>query len=76
MDVMKELNSLSIRKGLTDKQVSLLAECSVRGGEQRYTEAQIRDMVGAPTIEEEETCICGDPLETCPDSYEHMTHGA
>ena len=75
MDVMKELNSLSIRKGLTDEQVSLLAECSVRGGEQRYTEAQIRDMVGAPTIEEEETCICGDPLETCPDGYEHMTHG-
>tara|TARA_A200000113_G_scaffold223081_1_gene237930 strand:- start:2632 stop:2964 length:333 start_codon:yes stop_codon:yes gene_type:complete len=71
---------LSNRKGviemaLTYEQIKLLAEQSVRDGEQRYTEAQIRDMVGAPTIEEEETCICGEPLEDCPEGYEHMTMG-
>jgi len=75
MDVMKELNSLSIRKPLTAEQVSLLAECSVRDGEQRYTKAQIRDMVGAPTIEEEETCMCGELINECDDAYSHMTHG-
>jgi len=39
------------------------------------TEAEVRDLVGAPTIEEQETCACGDPVDTCPDNYEHMTHG-
>lgn len=53
----------------------LLAKQSIRDGEQRYTEDQIRAMVGAPSKEEEETCTCGDPLNSCPDSYEHMTHG-
>ncbi len=38
-------------------------------------EAEVRDLVGAPTKEEEETCACGAPLEGCPDTYEHMTHG-
>ena len=53
----------------------LLAKQSIRDGEQRYTEDQIRAMVGAPSKEEEEICTCGDPLDSCPDSYEHMTHG-
>lgn len=53
----------------------LLAEQSIVNGEQTLTEDQIRSMVGAPTREEEETCMCGDPIATCPDSYEHMTHG-
>ena len=53
----------------------LLAKQSIRDGEQRYTEDQIRAMVGAPSKEEEEICTCGDPLNSCPDSYEHMTHG-
>ena len=39
------------------------------------TEDQIRAAVGAPTREEEETCMCGEPLATCPDAYSHMTHG-
>ena len=39
------------------------------------TESQVRDIVGAPSIEESETCTCGDKLEECKDSYEHMTHG-
>ena len=41
---------------------------------EKYTEEQIRAIVGAPT-REEETCGCGEPLDTCPDAYEHMTHG-
>jgi hypothetical protein len=55
MDVMKELNALSIRKPLS--------------------EAEVRDIVGAPTLEEEEHCVCGERLEECKDSYSHMTHG-
>lgn len=39
------------------------------------TESELRDLVGAPSIEESETCTCGAPLEGCPDNYEHMTHG-
>ena len=53
----------------------LLAEQSIVNGKQTLTEDQIRSMVGAPTREEEETCMCGDPIDTCPDAYEHMTHG-
>lgn len=53
----------------------LLAECSVRDGEQRYTEDQIRDMVGAPTREEEEMCLCGEKLDGCKDAYIHVTSG-
>ena len=26
-------------------------------------------------LQEDELCICGEPLEECPDAYEHMTHG-
>ena len=61
MDVMKELNNLSIYKP---------------------SEAQIRDMVGAPTIEEElaekaryerNECVCGE--SNCPDEYAHTTSG-
>ena len=60
---------------LTYEQIKLLAEQSVRDGEQRYTESQIRDMVGAPSIEEDQVCGCGEDVKTCPDAYEHMTHG-
>lgn len=54
---------------------ALLAECSVRDGEQKFTEAQIRSMVGAPSREEEEVCICGDEINDCSESYAHMTSG-
>ena len=57
------------------KTFKLLAEQSIRDGEQRYTEAQIRDMVGAPSIEEENTCLCGEPLDECSEAYVHMTSG-
>ena len=60
---------------LTNEQVKILSEQSVRIGEKRYTESQIRDLVGAPTIEESETCMCGEKLDKCPDAYGHMTHG-
>lgn len=39
------------------------------------SEDQVRSIVGAPSIEESETCACGDKLEECKDSYDHMTHG-
>tara|TARA_R110002074_G_scaffold56501_2_gene139400 strand:+ start:203 stop:370 length:168 start_codon:yes stop_codon:yes gene_type:complete len=39
------------------------------------TEEQVRDIVGAPTLEESITCVCGDRLDECEDSYDHMTHG-
>ena len=39
------------------------------------SEDHVRSIVGAPSIEESETCLCGDKLEECKDSYEHMTHG-
>lgn len=42
---------------------------------QRFTEAQVRSIVGAPTREEEETCMCGKMMDECSESYEHMTHG-
>ena len=53
----------------------LLAEQSIRNAKQRYTEAQIRDMVGAPSLEENELCCCGDKIDDCANSYDHMTHG-
>lgn len=61
MDVMKELNNLSIYK---------------------LTEAQIRDMVGAPTYEEElaekarverNECVCG--TINCSTEYSCTTSG-
>jgi len=33
-------------------------------------------MVGAPSIEEEKYCLCGEELESCPEAYVHMTSGA
>lgn len=60
---------------LTDQQITLLAKQSTVGGKQRYTESQIRDMVGAPSIEEDQLCACGDEINYCPDAYGHMTSG-
>jgi len=39
------------------------------------TEAEIRAAVGAPSIEEEDTCMCGELISDCEDAYTHMTHG-
>lgn len=56
--------------------IRLLAEQSIRDGEQRYTEDQIRAMVGAPTVEESTTCVCGKSLdEFDPECYVHMSRG-
>ena len=61
---------------MNDDMIRLLAEQSIRDGEQRYTEDQIRSMVGAPTVEESTTCICGKSLdEFDPDCYTHMAKG-
>ena len=53
----------------------LLAKQSIVDGEQKLTEDQVRSMMGAPSKEEDDTCMCGDRIDTCPDAYEHMTHG-
>jgi hypothetical protein len=42
---------------------------------EQYTEDQIRALVGAPSIEESQTCICGSPLKECSECYEHMSSG-
>lgn len=60
---------------ISEQTANLLAQQSVRGGQQKYTESQIRDLVGAPTIEEEQFCICGKRIDKCEDSYVHMTSG-
>ena len=39
------------------------------------SEDYVRALVGAPTNKEEEFCICGEELESCPESYVHMTSG-
>ena len=39
------------------------------------SEDYVRALVGAPTKKEEELCICGEELESCPESYVHMTSG-
>tara|TARA_B110000914_G_C15261688_1_gene353326 strand:+ start:273 stop:440 length:168 start_codon:yes stop_codon:yes gene_type:complete len=39
------------------------------------SESQVRDIVGAPTLEESITCVCGNKLNECNESYEHMTQG-
>ena len=61
---------------MNDESIRLLAEQSIRDGEQRYTEDQIRAMVGAPSVEESTRCICGKSLdEFDPDCYVHMSQG-
>ena len=60
---------------LSNEQFKLLAEQSIVNGEQTLTEDQVRAMVGAPTREEEEYCICGDKIDECKDAYVHMSSG-
>ena len=45
------------------------------GLKENATEAEIRAAVGAPSIEEENTCTCGELLSECEDAYTHITHG-
>jgi hypothetical protein len=35
----------------------------------------LRNEVGAPSIAEEQYCVCGELLEDCSRAYEHMTKG-
>lgn len=61
---------------MNDDMIRLLAEQSIRDGEQRYTEDQIRALMGAPSLEESDTCVCGKSLdEFDPDCYTHMSKG-
>ena len=53
---------------LESKHAKLLAECSVRDGEQRYTENQIKALTGAPEcddqFDEDGICVfCGEHEE-------------
>ena len=43
--------------------------------EETLNEDTVRNIVGAPTLEESITCVCGEKLNECKDSYEHMTSG-
>mgnify|MGYP001605476430 CR=1 FL=1 len=40
-----------------------------------FTEAEVRDIVGAPTQEEDGLCLCGEKTEECSEAYAHMTSG-
>ena len=60
----------------------ILAEQSIVDGKQTLTENDIRDLVGAPSIEEEleaearaerNECVCG--TINCSDEYAHTTSG-
>ena len=55
--------------------MDVLAELSKLTIRKPLSESQVRDMVGAPSPEEEETCMCGEHIDQCPDAYDHMTHG-
>ena len=55
--------------------MDVLAELSKLTIRKPLSEAQVRDIVGAPTREEEEYCICGERIEECKDGYVHMTSG-
>ena len=50
------------------------AELEAKQGH-KCSEDQIRSIVGAPSIEEESLCMCGEAIDSCPDAYEHMTQG-
>ena len=52
-------------------QLKLLAECSIRDGEQRYNASDIADL-----LSNDNTCLCGKPLsDNGPNCYEHMSKG-
>jgi hypothetical protein len=74
--MIKTIQEYNMRFNKFDANMALLAKQSVRDGEQRYTEDQIRSMVGAPSIEESQHCICGEPLNSSHMAcYEHMSSG-
>lgn len=50
------------------------AELEARQGHPA-SEDQIRSIVGAPSVEDESICMCGESIDSCPDAYDHMTHG-
>jgi hypothetical protein len=61
---------------MKDEFVRMLAEQSIRDDEQRYTEDQIRALVGAPSVQESKTCVCGRSLdEFNSECYAHMAKG-
>jgi len=60
---------------LSDSQAEEYANMRFENEGGALTEAQMRSLMGAPTIEEENTCLCGEPLDECPEAYVHVTSG-
>jgi len=61
--------------GLNDDQAADYAKMRFENEGEDLSESQMRSLIGAPSREEEEYCICGDKLVDCKDGYEHMTSG-
>ena len=73
--VINDISMVRGRQISSSSAFQLLAAQSTMSGNKRYTESQIRDMVGAPSLKENELCICGDRIDYCVHSYDHMTQG-
>ena len=61
--------------GLNDDQAASYAQMRFENEGEALSESQMRSLMGAPTREEEEYCICGEVLVDCKDGYLHMTSG-
>ena len=55
--------------------MDVLAELSKLTIRKPLPEAEVRNIVGAPTHEEEEHGVCGERIEDCKDAYDHMSNG-
>jgi len=61
--------------GLNDDQAADYAKMRFENEGGALSEGQMRSLMGAPDIDEEGTCMCGENLNDCEDAYTHMTHG-
>ena len=81
-----ELNRLFLDEWWKDRLINIVAAELVEQLKEKIkmelTKEELQELFeGAPnqdpTLEELETrvCACGEPIEKCPDAYEHITHG-
>lgn len=61
--------------GLSDDMAEDYAKMRFENEGEALTETQMRNLMGAPDESENDICMCGEPIDTCPDAYGHMTHG-
>lgn len=61
--------------GLSEDQAVDYAKMRFENEGEALSEGQMRSLMGAPDIDEEGTCMCGENLNDCDDAYSHMTHG-